>query len=1097
MPKRLIKFIALLICFCFLFEQSGFAQIAGELDISGHILQLRNSLIQDKFRPLHLRYLSYDNLNNNFKLLLDKGDLKSLHTQELESSTKTLLNYFFVGISLPNDTFWVNLRPDSANQIIDDYLAKTDVGKILLEADLQLKKDTARFTSPETPEGKEYWDRLYKKAEEIFGSSDITIPTLTRPWIVPDEIIIRETEDNAYIYKATLKVMLEQDYLKASTTYNFKDERLKELNEYSSQLIRELIIPRLTKDVNNARRYAPLRQVYYSLILAQWFKSRFYGKGGLYSRLINKHDLTGIASKEGWSKTTYFKEYQKSFKDGEYNIKTPVYNTTSGQTIRSYFSGGIMLGGKVVSYAIMQGLLQGNPKRDFLERNKRNIIGFELTGRSSPFDITINNISLPKANLDGTAASSAIQKSTSSQIEQKSASSASDSKTDKKHFTMLKSPLFVIRADYRKVRDWGFFSRAARPSKGGTITQMKNRSRLVYYRLLTKYSLEEIVDLSTAGILRSNYLDPFITTTVSSKVVDDFTIKTEEQSNSFVYVIEIPAKTKVIDIREETREGIILIPDYIPFDWTKAAIPIRVWQDVRDIINEYLGSKLGLNKEEELKINQTSEFIKLIYTIYRNGQLQPSQIQQLLEVNPELLDSVKKQFSEIRSQDKSASSAAEQKPAAVLKSQLERTLSLIQDIAKEDSFQEDVRKLREQSRLLWLYDAVASIAKERKSIKRFDLVIYPASGSDVTAGFSYGNNLVTVDRNNLFEVRKEFLALGVKESLREQLKNYIEEKFLSGFHSSRRQVGFVEYTAELVLMGADLDSLQIISDQEISPNLRIVKVIFNVHGERFTHTHFIYNFKEQAMDVATVKHVLDITTTMRRANILLLSKAGSELSGENKWIESINPLLPPGSSIVSDFDWHGAGVRDVTAQVKPVGLGLSEKMNYGYAKSIEGLRFYEKVPATDSLLRQNESTSSAVSGKGGIDFRALPIVTQPMLTTPKVNLSLPALSQWSINLDAEWRQIQNMLNAGIIPSSERIKEYLEASCQSKDCSQRIDNVLSCLADILRLEEEQVALTEPELKQILVLLESDKPANEMQFALSRIKVSPKEPKTIGE
>lgn len=199
MPHRPTKIISLLLCFLLIFEQSGFAQVAGQLDISGHIAGLRNAFIQDKFRPLHLRYLSYDNLNNNFKLLLDKGDLKNLKEANLEAPTRTLLNYFFVGISLPNDSFWVNLRPDSEKEIIDNDLARTDVGKILLEADLQLKKDTAKFTSPETPEGKQYWDKLYKKAEEFFDTSNITIPTLTRPWIVPGEIIIREAESNAYI----------------------------------------------------------------------------------------------------------------------------------------------------------------------------------------------------------------------------------------------------------------------------------------------------------------------------------------------------------------------------------------------------------------------------------------------------------------------------------------------------------------------------------------------------------------------------------------------------------------------------------------------------------------------------------------------------------------------------------------------------------------------------------------------------------------------------------------------------------------------------------------------------------------------------------
>lgn len=278
------KIIVFLFCFCFLFEQTGFAQVAGALNVAGQLNALRGLFVSDKFRPLHLRSLSYDASNNNFKLLLDKGDSLSLSQVELENKTKTLLNYFFIGLALPNDSFWVNLRPDSPDNIIDDYLAQTDIGRIMLEADLQLKKDTAQTTSPKTPEGKEYWDKLYQKAEQIFGSQNITIPTLTRPWIVPGEIIIRENVDktegpSAYIYKATLKVMLEQDYLKDSADYNFEDERLKELNEYSSQLIRELIIPKLNREVNTSKKYAPLRQVYYSLILAQWFKSRFAGIG--------------------------------------------------------------------------------------------------------------------------------------------------------------------------------------------------------------------------------------------------------------------------------------------------------------------------------------------------------------------------------------------------------------------------------------------------------------------------------------------------------------------------------------------------------------------------------------------------------------------------------------------------------------------------------------------------------------------------------------------------------------------------------------------------------------------------------------------------
>lgn len=329
--------------------------MAGTLNLSAYIGAASSMPAADKFRPLHLRYLSYDTQANTFKLLLDKGDgVKGLSPkgavpeQKLQSETKTLLKYFLIGVTLPNDSFWVNLRPDSPDNVIDNYLAFTDIGKILLEADVQLKKDTASYTSPNTPEGRIYWNKLYERAGELFGYDNITIPTLTRPWIVPGEIIIRESKDNAYIYKATLKVMLEQDYLKDSATYNFTDPRMKVLNEYSSQLIRELIIPKITKEVNTSKKYAPLRQVYYSLILAQWFKSRFKGLSpngavsNAYINLIDSRNLANLASQELWSKITYFDQYQRSFKDGEYNVKEPV-QTPYGQTVRSYFSGGANL----------------------------------------------------------------------------------------------------------------------------------------------------------------------------------------------------------------------------------------------------------------------------------------------------------------------------------------------------------------------------------------------------------------------------------------------------------------------------------------------------------------------------------------------------------------------------------------------------------------------------------------------------------------------------------------------------------------------------------------------------------------------------------
>ncbi|MBF0532374.1 MAG: hypothetical protein HQL23_04670 [Candidatus Omnitrophica bacterium] len=378
------KILGLVLSCGLIFQQSGFAQMAGALDLPGSIAAFRATLIQENFRPLHLRSMEYNGVDNHFRLLIDKGDLKNPLTSDVENTTKTLLNYFFVGLTLPNKSFWVNLKPDAPDRIIDPYLAQTDVGKIVLESDLQLKKDTAKFTSPDMPEGKEYWSKLYKKAGQLFGDQDIAIPTMTRPWIVPGEIILRETQSpaNAYIYKATLKVMLEQDYLKDSNTYNFIDPRLKQLNEYASQLLRELVIPKLTKAVNTAPRYAALRQVYYSLILAQWFKSRYAGQAGLYSSRIDLRDLNGLLSPNPWSPQTYFEQYKKSFQNGEYNLDQTV-GEGEDLTVRNYLSGGCV-------FAIAFPLPSASP----VTRGAVTV----LPGAAAAFPASGNNISVSFAD---------------------------------------------------------------------------------------------------------------------------------------------------------------------------------------------------------------------------------------------------------------------------------------------------------------------------------------------------------------------------------------------------------------------------------------------------------------------------------------------------------------------------------------------------------------------------------------------------------------------------------------------------------------------------------------------------------------------------
>ncbi len=310
-----------------------------------------------------MRSISIDPAGNEVDLLLDRGDAPNIRQTELDRSSDALMRYFRVGLALPNSAFWVNLRPDAPDEIIDPYLERTDVGEILLKSDLMLKRDLARMTDPANTEGREYWDKLYAKAERLFGGEDMQIPMATRPWIVPGEIILRETGTGVYIYKAVLSVRMEQDYIKDSPFHRFDDPRLKALNEYSSKLLREKILPKLTREINSSKRYSELRQVFYSLVLAQWLKQRLAVSGerlvdGIGSlavsveRLADSKDLSGLTSRKPWSKQEYYRAYRASFEQGEYNKEAAVHGP-HGDTVCRYFSGGMNLDGGSLASAVI------------------------------------------------------------------------------------------------------------------------------------------------------------------------------------------------------------------------------------------------------------------------------------------------------------------------------------------------------------------------------------------------------------------------------------------------------------------------------------------------------------------------------------------------------------------------------------------------------------------------------------------------------------------------------------------------------------------------------------------------------------------------
>jgi len=280
-----------------------------------------------------------------FEFILDKGDSSVIpakagiqNQEQLKIEATKLIKYFLASLTIPEKDLWVNLSPYEKDRIIPQSFGLTEMGRDLLAEDYMLKQITASLIYPEGEVGKRFWKRIYEEAAKKFGTTNIPVNTFNKVWIVPEKAVVYENAKagTAYVVESRLKVMLEEDYLsmqKHSVT-----------NPFGSQVVREIVIPELTKEVNEGKNFVQLRQVYNSLILTTWYKKKI--KDSILAQVYaNKNKVAGIVSLRG-SETieAIYQQYLQAFKKGAYNyIKEEIDPATQQPIPRKYFSGGLRL----------------------------------------------------------------------------------------------------------------------------------------------------------------------------------------------------------------------------------------------------------------------------------------------------------------------------------------------------------------------------------------------------------------------------------------------------------------------------------------------------------------------------------------------------------------------------------------------------------------------------------------------------------------------------------------------------------------------------------------------------------------------------------
>ena len=317
MFKKIRKSISILILVAFIttsVKSPAYAQMAQDqmprLPMPGVMVHLST-----EFTPAHLQGMTIHPDNAlQFDFLIHRGDEPFSDAQKKEQYSK-LVKYFLASLTIPDEDQWVNLSPYEKDRIIKDDFGKTEMGRDLLAQDYILKQITSSLIYPEDGLGKKFWDRIYARAWKEYGTTNVPVNTFNKVWIIPDEAVVYESGNTAYVLRNHLKVMLEEDYLSLKKHSGITaSPSANNTHAIGSQVIREIVLPELEKEVNEGKNFANLRQIYSGMILAAWYKHAL--KESLLGKIYaNQAKVKGV-DQDPQTNEVIYKQYLKAFKKG-------------------------------------------------------------------------------------------------------------------------------------------------------------------------------------------------------------------------------------------------------------------------------------------------------------------------------------------------------------------------------------------------------------------------------------------------------------------------------------------------------------------------------------------------------------------------------------------------------------------------------------------------------------------------------------------------------------------------------------------------------------------------------------------------------------
>ncbi|MFF3995478.1 hypothetical protein ACFYX8_19580 [Streptomyces cyaneofuscatus] len=287
------------------------------------------------FTSMELRYLADPGDGSGLQYAFEagrdpwRGDART--STGLSAATLSS-DAFFVWLSLRPQDFWVNLNPDEPDRIVDRDLGSTDAGRVLLQADLLMKKTVGKLIHPDTGAGKDLWNRIKGQCLSF------------RTWIVPAPASVHQQGDKLYILDAPLDVKMETQYLKSRgvTAGQSCPRRSKADEEHNERVYRDLVLSKLKKAINTDRDYADLRRVYLARVAAEWYRNLSRTRETTYGSLIDRGDADAWRTKTSWKPTDTFDAFVRSYTKGEFKV-TRRATRGNAEYVTTYTYGGVDL----------------------------------------------------------------------------------------------------------------------------------------------------------------------------------------------------------------------------------------------------------------------------------------------------------------------------------------------------------------------------------------------------------------------------------------------------------------------------------------------------------------------------------------------------------------------------------------------------------------------------------------------------------------------------------------------------------------------------------------------------------------------------------